>query len=100
FICCPIDEVDQSCKEFGVKVYAAVKAAGMKTYATKDPTNPDAAAYAPYLDIWCSQPYSVPYEQIVAQKRGRSVVTCTGLCAGDRSVTRSGIRAAPTTRIV
>ncbi len=28
FICCPIDEVDPSCKEFGVKVYAAVKAAG------------------------------------------------------------------------
>jgi hypothetical protein len=30
---------------------------------------PDAAAYAPYLDIWCSQPYSVPFERIVAQKR-------------------------------
>lgn len=69
FICCPIDEVDPSCKEFGVKVYAAVKAAGVKTYATKDPVNPDAAAYAPYLDIWCSQPYSVPWERIVAQKR-------------------------------
>jgi len=69
FICCPIDEVDPSCKEFGVKVYAAVKAAGLKTYATKDPVNPDAAAYAPYLDIWCSQPYSVPFDRIVSQKR-------------------------------
>ena len=69
FICCPIDEVDPSCKEFGVKVYAAVKAAGVRTYATKDPVEPDAAAYAPYLDIWCSQPYSVPFERIVAQKR-------------------------------
>jgi hypothetical protein len=69
FICCPIDEVDSSRKEFGMKVYAAVKAAGVKTYATKDPTGPDAAAYAPYLDIWCPQPYSVPYERIVAQKR-------------------------------
>ena len=37
FICCPIDEVDASCKEFGAKVYAAVKAAGVRTYATKDP---------------------------------------------------------------
>ncbi len=53
-ICCPIDEVDSSCKAFGVKVYKAVKAAGLKTYATKDPVEPDAAAYAPYLDIWCS----------------------------------------------
>ena len=69
FICCPIDEVHPSCKEFGVKVYAAVQAAGVKTYATKDPVDPDAAAYAPYLDIWCSQPFSVPFERIVAQKR-------------------------------
>ncbi len=52
-----------------MKVYAAVKAAGLKTYATKDPVEPDAAAYAPYLDIWCSQPYSVLLEQIAGQKR-------------------------------
>ena len=26
-------------------------------------------AYRPYIDIWCSQPYSVPYEKIVAQDR-------------------------------
>ena len=41
----------------------------MRTYATKNPAARDAAAYAPYLDIWCSQPYSVPFEQIIAQKR-------------------------------
>jgi hypothetical protein len=69
FIYCPMDEVDPSCKDFGVKVYAAVKAAGVRTYATKDPVGADAAPYAAYLDIWCSQPYSVPYERIVAQKR-------------------------------
>jgi Glycoside hydrolase 123 N-terminal domain len=69
FICCPIDEVDPSCKEFGAGVYAAVKAAGLRTYATKDPVGADAADYAPYIDIWCSQPYSVPYERIVSQNR-------------------------------
>lgn len=69
FICCPIDEVDPSRKEFGTKVYAAVKAAGLRTYATKDPLGADGADYAPYLDIWCSQPYSMPYERIVSQKR-------------------------------
>ena len=69
FICCPIDEVDPSCREFGDKIYAAVKAAGVRTYATKDPLDPDAAAYAPHLDIWCSQPYSVPFERIVGQQR-------------------------------
>lgn len=69
FICCPIDEVDASCKEFGTKVYAAVKAAGLRTYATKDPQGADAADYAPHLDVWCSQPYSVSYDRIVAQNR-------------------------------
>jgi len=69
FICCPVDEVTTSRKEFGAQVYAAVKAAGMRTYATKDPTGADAAAYRPYIDIWCSQPYSVPYEKIMAQDR-------------------------------
>ena len=69
FICCPIDEVAAARKEFGAKVYAAVKAAGIRTYATKDPTGADAAVYRPYIDIWCSQPYSVPYEKIIGQDR-------------------------------
>lgn len=69
FICCPIDEVDPSCKEFGTKVYAAVKAAGLRTYATKDPIGADASDYAPFLDIWCSQPYSMSYERIISQKQ-------------------------------
>jgi len=69
FICCPIDEVAAARKEFGAKVYAAVKAAGIRTYATKDPTAADAAPYRPYIDIWCSQPYSVPYDKIISQDR-------------------------------
>ncbi len=69
FICCPIDEVTASRKAFGAQVYAAVKAAGIRTYATKDPTGADAAVYRPYIDIWCSQPYSVPYEKIIGQDR-------------------------------
>ncbi len=69
FICCPIDEVTGSRKDFGAKVYAAVKAAGIRTYATKDPTAADAEPYRPHIDIWCSQPYSVPYEKIIGQDR-------------------------------
>ena len=69
FICCPIDEVAAARKEFGAQVYAAVKAAGIRTYATKDPTGADADTYRRYIDIWCSQPYSVPYEKIVGQDR-------------------------------
>lgn len=69
FVCCPIDEVDPSCKEFGAGVYAAIKAAGIRTYATKDPLGADAPDYAPHLDVWCSQPYSMSYDRIVAQDR-------------------------------
>lgn len=65
----PIDEVAASHKEFGSRVYQAVKAAGVRTYATKDPLAVDAADYAPYVDVWCSQPYSMSYEKIVAQQQ-------------------------------
>ncbi|MCZ7647021.1 MAG: hypothetical protein M5U26_17485 [Planctomycetota bacterium] len=69
FICCPMDEVDASSRDFGVRVFAAVRAAGLRTYATKNPLAADAAAYRPCLDIWCSQPYSMPFEKIAAQRR-------------------------------
>ncbi len=68
-ICCPIDEVAASHKEFGWRVYQAVHDAGVRTYATKNPIAADAEPYRPYIDIWCSQPYSMPYEKIIAQKR-------------------------------
>lgn len=68
-ICCPLDEVAASNKEFGIKVFEAVRASGMPTYITKLPTAVDARDYAPHVDVWCSQPYAIPYEKIVAQKR-------------------------------
>jgi len=69
FVCCPVDEVDPESADFGCKVYKAVHDAGIRTYATKDPVGADAHLYAPYIDVWCSQPYSMPYEKIAAQKR-------------------------------
>jgi hypothetical protein len=70
FIYCPIDEVNVGAKEFGSRVYAALKKAGVRTYITKDPKSPDAPAYAPAVDFWCSQPFSVPYEQVISGKAG------------------------------
>jgi hypothetical protein len=69
FVCCPLDEVDASRSEFGVKVYQAVRDAGFRTYATKNPLSSDAQHYRPAVDIWCSQPYAIPYEKIITQKR-------------------------------
>jgi len=69
FVCCPIDEVAASHKQFGARVYQAVKAAGIRTYATKNPLSADAEVYRPHVDVWCSQPYSASYQDIVAQDR-------------------------------
>ncbi len=69
FYCCPIDEVTASSKEFGAQVYQAVSEAGMKTYITKNPVAGDAAVYKDFIDAWCSQPYSVPYKNIVKQSQ-------------------------------
>ena len=69
FVCCPIDEVASTHSEFGAKVYAAVRAARVRTYITKNPLASDAAPYRPHVDVWCSQPYSMPYEKIIAQDR-------------------------------
>lgn len=68
-VCCPLDEVAAESREFGVQVYAALQRAGIRTYATKNPTAPDAQYYAPYVDVWCSQPFAQPYETVVANDR-------------------------------
>ncbi len=69
FVCCPLDEVTASQQEFGSRVYKAVQQAGIRTYATKNPLAADAAAYRECVDVWCSQPYSAPYEKIAHQDR-------------------------------
>lgn len=69
FVCCPLDEVASTHNEFGAKTYAAVRAGGVRTYITKNPLSSDATPYRPHVDVWCSQPYSMPYEKIVAQDR-------------------------------
>jgi hypothetical protein len=70
FIYCPVDEVDAGSGEFGSRVYAAFEKAGVRTYITKDPRNVDAAAYTPFVDFWCSQPFAVSYERAIAGKSG------------------------------
>ncbi len=69
FIYVPLDEVAASSRDFGVNVYKAFKKAGVKTYATKNPKSSDSAYYAPYVDFWCCQPYSTPYEEVVKSKK-------------------------------
>jgi hypothetical protein len=68
-VCCPLDEVAAESQEFGVQVYAALQRAGIRTYATKNPNAPDARLYAPFVDVWCSQPFAHSYETVVASRQ-------------------------------
>jgi len=68
-ICSVMDETAASQKDFGARVHRAVHASGIPIFITKFPTAPDARAFAPYVDVWCSQPYAIPYEKIMAQER-------------------------------
>lgn len=70
-ICLPMDEVDATSAPFAAKVYAAIRAAGVRTWTTKDPTAGDADIYrqADALDVWCSQPFSIPYAKATTDPR-------------------------------
>jgi hypothetical protein len=66
--CCPLDEIAPDSQRFGVEVYAALKRAGIRTFATKNPLAPDANRYAPYVDVWCSQPFALSFEAVTSSK--------------------------------
>lgn len=61
FIYLPLDEVAVQAKKYGEKCYKALKDAGCKLFITKRPSAADASVYAPYVDIFCSQPFAVDY---------------------------------------
>lgn len=66
----PVDEPMPETAGVVAKILQAVKKGGLRSYLTKDPVAGDAAIFrqANALDIWCSQPFSLPYEQIIADR--------------------------------
>jgi hypothetical protein len=70
-VVCPMDEVAASSADFAARIYAAIRRAGLRTYITKDPDAPDAEIYRRLdaVDIWCSQPFSMPYDKAVSDTR-------------------------------
>jgi hypothetical protein len=67
----PIDEPTGETAEVVCKVLKAVQQGGLRSYLTKSPTAADASLYRQYdcLDIWCSQPYALPYEKISTDQK-------------------------------
>lgn len=75
FVYYPIDEPgeDAATVQFMVAVLRAVKAAGVRTYVTADPTQ---AAFEPLkdvVDIWCTQPFLPSRESVLADMKARGV---------------------------
>ncbi len=64
----PVDEPSGETAEVVCKILKAVQDGGLRSYLTKSPVAGDASLYRQYdcLDIWCSQPFALPYEQIIA----------------------------------
>ena len=56
-----------------LKVLKAIKAAGVRTYVTADPTHDQFEPLRPYVDIWCTQPFAPERETIQADMQARGV---------------------------
>lgn len=75
FLYYPIDEpgTDAAAVNFMVKVLRACKAAGVRTYVTADPTHEQFEPMRPFIDVWCTQPFSPDRDTIVADMQARNV---------------------------
>jgi hypothetical protein len=75
FVYYPIDEPSTapSAIAFMIETLKAVRAAGVKTYVTADPTIEGFAPLKPYIDVWCTQPFLPLREEILKDKAQRQV---------------------------
>ncbi len=74
FVYYPVDEPSTAPNSvaYMVRVLQAVRAAGVRTYVTADPTRGAFDPMRPYVDVWCTQPFLPRRGVILAdmQKRG------------------------------
>lgn len=75
FLYYPVDEpgTDAAAVNFMFKVLKACKAAWVRTYLTADPTHEQFEPLRPYVDVWCTQPFSPDRETLLADTRARRV---------------------------
>jgi len=75
FVYYPVDEPghDEASVQFMAGVLKAVRAAGVRTYLTADPTSAAFAPLKPFVDVWCTQPFLPDRETILADMKARGV---------------------------
>jgi len=75
FIYQPYDEpsADPPIVAFMVRLFEAVKAAGVRTYTTAAPEKPGYQPFKPVVDVWCTQPFLPDHDTAVADMKARGV---------------------------
>ncbi len=75
FLYYPVDEPSQTPEsvQFMTELLKAVQAAGVKTYVTADPTYAAFDPMRPYVDVWCTQPFSPDRETVLRDSAERGV---------------------------
>lgn len=75
FLYYPVDEPSTHADSvaFMVKVLRGCKAAGVRTYVTADPTHEQFEPMRPFVDVWCTQPFSPDRETLLADSKARGV---------------------------
>ncbi len=75
FVYYPVDEPGrhEEAVRFMTKILQAVRAAGVKTYVTADPTSAAYDPMRPYVDVWCTQPFLPSRRVIVEDMKRRGV---------------------------
>jgi hypothetical protein len=75
FLYYPVDEpsTDAASVKFMSQVLQAVKAAGVRTYVTADPTHEQFDPLRPWVDVWCTQPFAPDRDTVLADMKARKV---------------------------
>jgi hypothetical protein len=73
FIYQPFDEPssDPDVVAFMTRVFAAVKAAGVRTYTTAAPQKPGYQPFQPYVDVWCTQTFLPEHDAVITDMQER-----------------------------
>ena len=75
FVYQPYDEPssDPQVVGFMVRLFQAVKAAGVRTYTTAAPEKPGYQPFKPYIDVWCTQTFLPGRDAALADMKARGV---------------------------
>lgn len=65
----PLDETSPEATEFGTRVYRAYHDAGLVTYTTKEPKDPTFKAYDDVVDVYASQVFNPPYDEVMTRHK-------------------------------